>query len=325
MTDFETELHALGDGAARDAYAALAAVSEQATVFASLAFAEATCEAFGLRGRIALVRDESDVPAAGAILFEKRRGPFRAAALPPYAEYLSPLLREPLQEADVHRHASPLDALLARLDEAFDQLTFQLHPSLTDMRAFQWAGWKVTPAYRYRARLGDEAADGWSRRPRRTFRHHRDTFTLLDGPDHLDALLRLEAEIADRKGLNSVKRTALRRLVLGLVEVGTAHVLTAQNESDGQIEAGVVMPFDSGTGYYWMVGSRPGPAVTVLLGHLEERLRAQGCTHCCLGGANVPSVAEFKRRLGGELVPYFRARRVTHPALRLADRLLDRT
>ena len=38
-------------------------------------------------------------------------------------------------------------------------------------------------------------------------------------------------------------------------------------------------------------------------------------------GANVPTIAEFKRRFGPTLAPAPVVRRVTHPALRLLDRL----
>ena len=49
---------------------------------------------------------------------------------------------------------------------------------------------------------------------------------------------------------------------------------------------------------YWIVGGIPGPATTVLIGHLAEWARAEGFARLSMGGANVPDVAEFKRKVG---------------------------
>ena len=61
--------------------------------------------------------------------------------------------------------------------------------------------------------------------------------------------------------------------------------------------------------------------MTVLLGHVLARLREEGVAYFDFVGANTPSIAEFKRRFGSELVSYFRARHTARPELRLLDRL----
>ncbi|HLT47110.1 MAG TPA: GNAT family N-acetyltransferase [Rubricoccaceae bacterium] len=318
------ELLPFDDPAARAAYARLQAVSPQATVFSGLPFADAACAAFGLTGRIALVEaPEGAVPAAGAVLFEKRRGPFRAAALPPSAEYVTPLFAAWPSEADLHTRATAVDALLGLIGERFHQAAFRLHPSVTDVRPFAWAGWALTPAYQYEAPLqgGGAPEDAWRRYPRRTLRRHRAEYRVEEGAGHVAAVVALAAASLSRKGMKAGSADAVVRLAEALVTAGHARAFVARPASGGPPEAGIVAAFDAHTAYYWIVGSRPGPAMTVLVGHLAAAGRAAGCARLCFGGANVPSVAEFKRGFGAALVPYFRARIVAHPALRALDRL----
>jgi hypothetical protein len=61
--------------------------------------------------------------------------------------------------------------------------------------------------------------------------------------------------------------------------------------------------------------------MTVLLAEALPRLRADGLAAFDFVGANTPSIAEFKRRLGPALVPYFRIERCTRAGLALLLRL----
>ena len=320
---FRSRLVPLADSAARAAYAQLQAVSPQATVYSDLPFGDAACAAFGLTGHLALVEtDDEEAPAAGVLLFEKRRGPFRAAALPPAAEYVTPLLATWPSEADLHARRSALDLLLEDLGAHFDQVSFRLHPSITDVRSFAWAGYTLTPAYQYEAPLqeGETAESVWRRYPRKTLRRHADEYRVEHGPEWVEAIVHLAEASLTRKNMH-VPSDALRRLAEGLIEAGQARAYVALPVAGGSPEAGVVVTSDAETGYYWTVGSRPGPAMTVLVGHLAADLRARGHHRLCFGGANVPSVAEFKRGFGSVLVPYVQARLVRHPVLRTLGRL----
>jgi len=56
--------------------------------------------------------------------------------------------------------------------------------------------------------------------------------------------------------------------------------------------------------WYWVAGSKRGPAMTVLLTRSLEFLREQGITTLDFMGANTDGITEFKRRFGGRLVEY---------------------
>ena len=87
-------------------------------------------------------------------------------------------------------------------------------------------------------------------------------------------------------------------------------------------EAAALFAVDGARATYWLSGSTPGPAMSVLFP--PRRARARGPLACCnldLGGANVPGVAQFKRQLGGVLTPTVTVRRVGPRWLRALDGL----
>lgn len=321
---FRTSLHRPNDPAVRSVWRELIAQSPQTTACSHLAFGTAVEEALGLPAWIAAVWEE-DRLRAGALLFEKRRGPFRGAALPPLVPLVTPLLDAPLRDADVHHRRSALDALLGLLSEAFHQTTLVLHPSLADARPLLWAGWTVEPAYTYRLdlRAQQPLTKGWSSTPKHTLKKEAGHFAIAEGVDEIGAAAMLVEGSHDRQdhgmGVTAEVLTALAR---ALAEAGLLQVFVARQ--DGTPEAGLFVLTDGRAAHYWLAGSVPGPAMTVLVGAVLARFRDDGVAYFDFVGANTPSIAEFKRKFGGALVPYFRARYTAHPALRLLDRLRPR-
>jgi hypothetical protein len=306
----------------RDAWDALRERSPQRSVYADPGFAEATAEAHGWPVSLACVWEEERL-RAGCIVYAKRRGPYRAAALPPLARFSSPLLDGPLVATSVHHRSSPLDALLDVLAGHFQQTSLVLHPSLVDVRPLHWRGWKVQPAYTYCLDLGDASpVDSWSASPRRVLRQSRDAFALQEEHEVGDVIALVEASHERQEKALGVSARQAAAIASRLVRAGMARVFVAR--TGGTAEAGVIVLTDGREAHYWLAGSRPGAAMTVLLAYLLEQLRAEGVTRFDFAGANTPSIAEFKRRFGPVLVPYFRARLVTRPELRLIDALRPR-
>jgi hypothetical protein len=312
---------AADDDVARSRWQQLCRVSQQHTPFTDIAFADAISQELHLPFRIALAM-EGDRPRAGAILYVKRRGPYRAASHPVLAMVHSPLLDRPLAEADVHHRRSALDVLLDGIGAAVHQATFALHPSLTDSRTFTWHGWRVRPAYTYRLALdgGSSVTAGWSENPLRMLKKERSAFRVEEAPEALEEILALVQASHDRQErVLDTPAEVVRRIATRLATAGLARPFIARNA--GTAEAGAILLSDGRSAYYWAAGSRPGPGMTVLLAHALETLRAEGVRHFDFAGANTPSIAEFKRKLGPTLVPYFQTRLNTRPELRLLDRL----
>lgn len=298
----------LGDIGARAAYEALLATSPQRSAFASLAFADAACAAFGLAGHLAVARDAGGAATAAVVVFEKALGPLRVAARPPLADVCGPVLGAPLRAADVHARTSPLDALAAWAGRRYGQATWALHPSLTDARPLAWAGWRLTPVWSYHLDLtAGDVADRFSRRAAQHARLPESALRVV--PDEPEAVARLAAASLGRKGLGMPPVGAVGAVARAMVDAGLARAWTA-GPPGAEAGAGLVALVEPPVAVYWIVGRTAdgGAAATRLVAHAAREAHAAGCTTLSLGGANVPSVAEFKRRLGATLVPHAVAR-----------------
>ena len=105
---------------------------------------------------------------------------------------------------------------------------------------------------------------------------------------------------------------------------GQVRLFTATPSDTDTPEGGLAVLHDGHTAHYWIAGSAPGPAMTVLLGHTLPRLRDDGIKLFDFVGAHTPSIAEFKRHFGPVLTPYFYLEKITRPELRLLYRLKGR-
>ena len=258
-----------------------------------------------------------DDGSAGVPLFEKRRGPLRAGALPPLCPVLRPLLAAPLDEAASHRRDSPLDRLLARLDGQAHQLTLALGDD--DLRPYTWAGWTATPRQTYRQPLAGDVRAGYSSSVRRAVRAQAGAFDVVeDGALAATAVDRMAASYRRSGAPLGLDLAAVYGLARSFVEAGLARVFAARR--GGAVEATVAVATDGRTAFYWIAGGAPGPAMTVLADHALQRLAADGVETFDWVGANTPSIAEFKRRFGAALAPAPVVRRVPHPALRALGR-----
>src|SRR5690606_39008926 len=155
-------------------------------------------EAFGLTPRLAAVPEGEGFSAALPV-FEKRRGPLRAAALPPLTAHVTPLLAAPLKDADVHARRTALDALLDLLAARYHQAALLLHPSLTDARPLLWAGWRVTPRYTYTLDLGRLDRGDWSQTTRWRVNKEATRYRIEEGPAFAEAAVAF-TEAAYRRG-----------------------------------------------------------------------------------------------------------------------------
>ena len=258
---------------------------------------------------------------AGALVHWRRRGLYREVVVPPFTQYSALVLRAVPSEAEVHARQTALEALLAALEPGFARLGFFM--TLSDIRPAQWCGWQVKPFYTYRLALdADDLLPNWSSATRRAFRKHRAAFRVEEQPEATSAIVQRCAESYQRHGRSLPADPArLRMLVDALHAQGHARLFTATPTEGTAPEGGLAVLHDGQTAYYWVAGSTPGPAMTVLLGHTLPRLRDAGITTFDFVGANTPSIAEFKRHFGPVLTPYFHLEKITRPELRLLHRL----
>ena len=284
---------------------ALRKTSPLHTPFSRLDYVRAVASGAGLQLGIHIVSDnEQDM--AGAAVTWKRRGPWREAIVPPFTPFSALILRDSLNPSGIHSRTTPLESLLAELEAGYDRIHLHLDPEHTDVRPVQWRRWTTRPLYTYRLRTAD-GPETWSKGTARTFRSGKDAYDLLEGNGIGSATVLLAAaSYARQRRKIPLDTGTLETLVRNAESTGMASSFAVRRRDSGDIQAGIVALRSNQRGYYWVVGSIPGPAMTVLLGKMLPKLHASGIEEFDLMGANTPTIAEFKRRFGARLTPYYR-------------------
>lgn len=242
---------------------------------------------------------------AGAIILYRGRGLLRSARPSPFTQYSCMLLRRPSDEAAIHQRRSPLEALLGVLERHYRRLLLLV--SLEDPRPAQWRGWDVRPLFTYRLSPKAQMA-AWSEATRRTYRKFAPAYSIEENAGSAADIVRCcRQSYARHKRRLPAEPEALAGLVDRLREAGCARLFTARR--GGQLEGGLAVLHDTQTAHYWIAGSQPGPAMTVLVGSVLQALAASEVSVFDFVGANTPSIAEFKRHFGPRLAPYYRMER----------------
>ena len=284
-----------------DACARYHALWEEApgrTVFASLRYARAVNEAFGLGSFINFCGED-----AALLLHTKGRGLLRRVIVPPFTQYSALLLGRPAPAHQVHRQAAPLDRLLKHTEH--QARSADLLVKLKDPRTAQWRGWDVRPLFTYMIDLPSNI-DDWSEGARRTWRSKTSNYRIEEDPCHLRTIIDLCVKSYERHERRMPGKPA------ALETVATAMGPWARTFAairDNTVEGGVVVLHDDRTAHYWIAGSIPGPAMTVLIGEVLTILHTSGIAKFDFVGANTPSIAEFKRTFGPVLTQYYHLRR----------------
>jgi hypothetical protein len=315
----QTHIYPLDDAEAQARWEALRSASPQRCAFAALPYARAAAGASGLRCEIVLVAGEGG-DEAGALVFHRRRGPYREGVVPPFTAFTPLLLRTPPDAAAIHARNSTFEAVLGALESHLDVARLHLPPALTDVRPARWRGWDAAPLYTYRLALAGEPelTARWSSGARRTFRKARGRYRVQADAPGADAVVGLLAErYAERGRALPLPPGKLVPFIERMREEKLVRIFTATPAGGASPEAAVAVFHDGHTAHYWVAGSRPGPAMTVLLGEMLPRLHADGLTTFDFVGANTPSIAEFKRRFSPTLTPYFRIEKIRPWALRV--------
>lgn len=291
--------------------------SPQRSPFSQPAYLIAIATAADLRLRVHLVSDGS-VDVAGCAVWWRRRGPYREVVIPPFTPFTAALLRDAPLEADVHTRQSPFELLLASLEASYDILRLHLPPGLEDIRPAVWRGWQSQPLYTYIVKLTPEAepTTGWSSSAARNFRRHHHEFEVIDADPITCASLCADSYHRNGRPM-PLAADRLAPLIERLVDEGCATTYGARSNASGRVEAAVAVLHDAETAVYWVAGSLPGAAMTVLVGEMLPGLALNGFTRFDFMGANTPPIAEFKRRFGSELLQYQRLTLFTRRELKL--------
>jgi len=277
------------------------------TVFGTSSFLQAIAAHSNAGVDQVTVSDERGVSAAARVAVRRPLG-FHVSPILPFTAFSAIRLRDELREAVVHRRQSILEDLFGAIEQRFCAASIHVPPPIQDARILIWRGWKVRPLYTYRIALhrSENPLDSWSESARRTARQESSEFEIVGTDPETQA--RLVVESYSRAGRQPpLGLDGITEVVRSMLEDGVARTVGARNRESGETEASIAILQRGREAYYWLAGGRRGAAMTVLLANVLPDLASSGTQLFDFVGANTASIAEFKRKFGGQLTTYFRA------------------
>ena len=271
------------------------------TPFSVPSFVEAFCAHQGLTCEIWLVADDTN-DLAGLLVFKKKQGPFTRAILPGFIPHSPFLYAGKTQPEDA------IMLLLNKLGKEFDDVRIHFPPFIDDARSFRWTGWQSSVFYTYQIDLAAYNVDrsSWSKATRRNFQKHASSYLFKEDASLTGHCISLCSDGYERNSRPfPINPQSLLNICTDLQKKQMVRSFVVLKDEHAQPEAGIVVLQDDKTAYYWIAGSLPGPAMTVLIGNVLEALKESGLQTFDFVGANTPGIAEFKRRFGPTLVPYY--------------------
>ena len=269
--------------------------------------------------------------------FIRRRGPNSDLILPPFCPFSAVLVPPASTLPALHVLGHPIDGLPNdRLISLDPHLIDSMQDPDLPLTVPSGLSVEQKATYVLDSTPLESALAGWSSSARRTFRKHQDRFEFM-GPGQqppgksmetlIDRIVELVASGYERHGRSlPLPSESLAGWAGSLVKEGIGSVVGLRDRESDEWVAGIVLLHNRTRAWYWLAGSVPGPAMTVLLGHTLDHLHHQGIPSFDLMGANTSGISEFKRRFGGTLVeyPHWQARGILGQALDWAARLWHR-
>ena len=207
-------------------------------------------------------------------------------------------------EAAQHRACAHL---MDHLAKHYDRVFLTHAPAIADVRPFTWQGWDAHLRYTYRLPLGDSNAL-WERTERRTRTAIRKAeklgYQLRPTSDVVLFRQQYEAIYANQAGGPPVAAATAERFVAAALEAGLAQTYAIASPDGTAAVVAFVEGFD--TTYAWAAGADPAynhtGAISLLYWQYWDTVAHQ---YFDFVGANMPSIAFFKRGFGCDLVPYY--------------------
>lgn len=241
---------------------------------------------------------------------------FGKVCMPYYARYNGILLSAPESQQPYLVISNQLlicQLLVEGLQKLrFRRITLYNSPQLKDVRANQWANWRIDAAYTIEIPISDlpklRASIGKS-----VFKQARRSEEMgiqVSIGDDFDAYYKLLIMTFQRRNRPLPKaRHQMRTLYEMARELGHAKMYFAKLPNGQPISARIVLFSNHMTAHGWESASNPsfhhtGVAYFLMWETIKD-LSNDGFQFLDLNGANIPGIANFKSKFGGSLEHYF--------------------
>ena len=260
---------------------------------------------------------------AGCSGLAVRRGMFSKITTPlvtPHGGFLYapiPAKRWAKLEAEYHKAAAQM---ADRLASEFSYVQLSHAPTLIDARALIWRGWTVQTRYTYVVDLTDldRLWDQFENRTCTVIRKAERAGFRVRREDDLDLFKRQYQRMVQARGIPSaLSAEAATAFYEAVRDAGLSETFLAES-AEGKPACMVVFVRGFDTLYAWISGADPqfdrSGAISLLYWRVFQEMASE-FPRFDFVGANIPSIAKFKRGFGGELVRYFVTERYASPWL----------
>jgi hypothetical protein len=249
---------------------------------------------------------------AGIAFSEVVKGPLRKANTPVLAPYGGLVYN--VSSDDPRKDTDSLQLLCAEklidfLQRKYHHVMLSHSPDFSDIRPFSWSGWSERVRYTYLLDISDPERL-WKKsrdRAKRKIRKARETLSIGGSVDAETIADLHERFYRDRDKTPPVSRSIVISMINALQGTGLINISTVKDKSDGIVAIQVtVIGFK--TVYTLLYGTLPNSsysgADSLLIWNAVKKYSA---THSQLDlvGANIPSIAFFKKGFGGTLTPHY--------------------
>mgnify|MGYP001166901596 CR=1 FL=1 len=278
--------------------------------------------------RVQLGLYKNSTLCAGLAAIVQKKGPFTQLGTPELCPHTGILLgRSPEGKRPTKREAdwqNVCNHFIDYLSNHYDHVRITHTPNLTDLRPFSWAGWKLNLRYTYHLEIKNRTeSDLWDRVERRTRTAIRKAeklgYTFQEIGD-VDLLVNQYGKIYQDRPV-PINSNLVQNYVKSIYEAGLIRIFSVQ-ASNGETAATVAFVENDDESYAWVAGADPSHYNSGAASLLYWRYLSQ-CSQNRFDfvGANLPSIAFFKRGLGGNLVPYYSTEHFCNRLLRKMDRV----
>jgi lipid II:glycine glycyltransferase (peptidoglycan interpeptide bridge formation enzyme) len=287
--------------------------SPQGTPFSTTQWAEVIRSLFNVGITIFAVKDKEQL-VAGISLFHKKKSSLNYIARIPLSPYTGVLFFPPTDEKHqklLSEYGEILSALIPVLSRNFHFGQLSLHPSLSDVRQFQWQQWHVVPQFTFINQIEntEKLWEGLSSSVRRKINRAEEKQFVVAEKDNPTVLMKLQEESYLRNGLRPLlPRDVFERYAQELLARKLLRIYSIA-DAQGNIHAERAVVLWKQQVYDWIAGTdtrfMEHNATHLLVWEILTRLSAEGYTTFDFLGANTPHIVDFKQSFGGKLTTYY--------------------
>jgi lipid II:glycine glycyltransferase (peptidoglycan interpeptide bridge formation enzyme) len=305
------------------------ASSPQGTIFNTSTWASLLRELFGVHHTVFGVY-KGDQLLGGISLLHKYKSGLKVVTRPHLTPYNGILFRASQGEKSQKtssEHQEIAGILLDRLEKEFKYIHLVLHPSVSDVRPFQWRHWHSLPQYTYVNSLSD-LTKTWallsSSLRRKISRAEESRFSVVEKDDPA-LLLKFQEMSYAKAGLKPVLPSSMFKNFCGVVRRANLLRIYSAVDAEANVHAERAVIIHNNRAYDWIAGMNlqieDEHGAQFLMWEILKRLSAEGVRTFDFLGANTPRVMEFKRSFGGMFLTYFEVKYFSSPLIRALDSL----